>query len=85
MSKSSESLPEVYPERRSNKITIAFALSMLLDQIMVCLLYGFLYDFNSDVLNATQADAIMLVAIMTIMVIIGTRGFIQDSAFSMPT
>ena len=75
----------VYPERRSNKITIAFALSMLLDQIMVCLLYGFLYDFNSDVLNATQADAIMLVAIMTIMVIIGTRGFIQDSAFSMPT
>ena len=75
----------VYPERRSNKITIAFALSLLLDQVMVCLLYGFLYDFNSDILNATQSDAVILVAIMTIMVIIGTRDFTQDSACSTPT
>ena len=43
---------------------------------MVCVLYGLLYDFSSDVSDATTNDAFMLVAIMTIMVLIGTFAFI---------
>lgn len=59
-----------------NKATIFFAISVLLDQIMVCLLYGLLFDFNSDISNSTSNDAYMLVAVMTIMVVIGTFAFI---------
>lgn len=59
-----------------NKATIFFALTALLDQVLVCLIYGLLYDFSSEISDAPSNDAYMLVAIMTIMVVVGTFGFI---------
>ena len=44
---------------------------------MVCLLYGFLFEFHPDMINAPVFDELMLVAVMTIMVIVGIPHFIQ--------
>ena len=56
---------------RTNKSGIIFGLFVFLDQIMVCLLYGFLFEFHPHVMNAPVFDELMLVAVMTIMVIVG--------------
>ena len=60
-----------YQKSSVNKTGVSFIISMIFEQVMVCLLYGLLFDFNTDVRNSYDFDDLFLVSIMTILVLVG--------------
>ena len=67
-----------YERPSVNRIGISFIITAIFEQILVCLLYGLLFDFNSDVRNSHDLDDLLLVSIMTILVIVGNFTLMQD-------
>ena len=67
-----------YQKSRTNRIGISFIITAFFDQILVCLMYGLLYDFNPDVRSSQEFDDLLLISIMTILVIVGNSLLIQD-------
>ena len=43
----------------------------LLEQVLVCLIYGFLFNFHEDIEDAGFMGDAVLISIMTILVIVG--------------
>lgn len=68
----------------TNKPNIAFAIALFLDQALVCLLYGLIYNFDSHISNTPIFDEYVLVGLMTLMVIVGISAITQDLDSSTP-
>jgi hypothetical protein len=62
-----------------------FAVCVILLEILVCLIHGLSFRLREDVMTTVPDYAgILLISILTILTIVGTRIVIQDSGSSTP-